>query len=92
MHLPRGHITAEGEINSRFDRVKRDSRGKNVLRTMQLVRERSFHRRCDADCRGEGTGGSTNRARSTGASNPDDIASRYITRNFMAYYRTAYGI
>lgn len=30
--------------------------------------------------------------RSTGASNPDDIASRYITRNFMAYYRTAYGI
>lgn len=32
------------------------------------------------------------RACSTGAPNPDDIAPRYTTRDFIAYYRTVQGI
>lgn len=79
----------EGENNGQSNRVKRDSGGKNVLLRRAPCQEGHSTTVAMLTIKDvEAQGGRLNCARSTGASNPDDIASRYITRGFMVYYRT----
>jgi len=83
VHPLRKCITAYGENNDRFDRVKRDSSGKNVV-VRRIPREEG-HSTTVATAKMKAQ---RDLPSSTGAPNPDDIAPRYITRDFMAYYGT----
>lgn len=81
--LPSERFHHRGRNNGHPDPSKRDSGGKYVLvRAPSQVEgiHRWWRRRRRRRTRG--------RACSTGAPNPDDIAPRYTTRDFIAYYRT----
>jgi len=97
--VPSATTDHQGENNGQTDRVERDSGGKNVLLrrapreghstiTTTITTLLTVTMRTQGERERERERERLNCTRFTGASNLDDIAPRYITRDFMAYYRT----